>query len=449
MMWPTRSRSQSIVGLHFEGAHVHAVQLSRGVDEGPLVSAPLALGLAQAVPADLGRELRVILDGAGIRERRCIVSVPPAWMMAIHLPLPALSPADVESFLQLEAERGFPCDLDALQLARSFQKIGESTHVTLVGVRREPLERLAEALKIAGLKPVSFTLGLATLPGVVPPPPEGVVTLALASGGATLLIAAGGGITALRALDTGGAVLGRELRVTLEDIPADLRPALRQLRLVGDESTLAPLAADLAAWANTVGLQIEMTAADGSHLAHGLARHGLDGEPALPEFLPPRPSRWQQLVQRYNSRRLATVGAAVAAVLLFGLGMIGWQEYRAWALRAEWAAMQSQVDALTATQDRIREFRPWHDTAFRNLNLLRLVTEAFPENGSVTAKSIEIRSLSNITVSGSTRDNAALLHALDLLRQRPEVTSLQVEQIRGKSPAQFTFSFRLGSASAP
>ena len=94
-------------------------------------------------------------------------------------------------------------------------------------------------------------------------------------------------------------------------------------------------------------------------------------------------------------------------------------------------------------QDRIREFRPWHDTSFSTLSTLKLVTDVFPDTGSVTAKSIEIKGHSSVTITGSTRENAALLGALDRLRQRPEVTNLKIEQIRGKSPAQFTFSFQL------
>ena len=35
-----------------------------------------------------------------------------------------------------------------------------------------------------------------------------------------------------------------------------------------------------------------------------------------------------------------------------------------------------------------------------------------------------------------------LLRTLDLLRQSKEVQGLKIEQIRGKTPAQFTFTFR-------
>ena len=106
--------------------------------------------------------------------------------------------------------------------------------------------------------------------------------------------------------------------------------------------------------------------------------------------------------------------------------------------------MKPQVTTLNAVGARIREFRPWYDTSYRNLSILRRVTEAFPENGAVTAKTFEIHGLSTVSVSvtGVTRDNASLLKMVDQLRKIHDVADVKVEQIRGKSPAQFTFSFR-------
>jgi hypothetical protein len=73
---------------------------------------------------------------------------------------------------------------------------------------------------------------------------------------------------------------------------------------------------------------------------------------------------------------------------------------------------------------------------------MKRVTECFPDNGSVTAKSFEIHGQNTVSVSGTARDNAALLRTLDELRKAKEIQGLKLEQIRGKSPAQFTFTFR-------
>jgi hypothetical protein len=102
------------------------------------------------------------------------------------------------------------------------------------------------------------------------------------------------------------------------------------------------------------------------------------------------------------------------------------------------------VKALDVVQDRIREFRPWYDESYRNLTILSRVTECFPDNGSVTARSVEIHGTTTqtVSISGTARDNASLLRTLDQLRKVKEVQAVKVEQIRGKVPAQFTFTFR-------
>ena len=75
---------------------------------------------------------------------------------------------------------------------------------------------------------------------------------------------------------------------------------------------------------------------------------------------------------------------------------------------------------------------------------MRQLTTAFPEDGAVTAKTVEIHDGSQVNCSGTARDNAALLRTLSQLRAAEGVTDLKVDQIRGKSPIQFTFDFHWG-----
>ena len=72
-----------------------------------------------AAPELVGREIRNHLDAAGVRERHCVVGVPLKWALMAHTELPPLPEADAASLLQLEAERGFPCDVATLRLADS------------------------------------------------------------------------------------------------------------------------------------------------------------------------------------------------------------------------------------------------------------------------------------------------------------------------------------------
>jgi hypothetical protein len=459
----SKKRPQSVLGLSLADGQLRACHVARakGVTEVvKTASAALSLDVLHPEPELVGREIKNHLDAAGIRERHCVVAIPAAWVMSQHTTVPELSAEDATSFLQIEAERGFPCDPAQLQIARSFHRTAETAYVTQLAVRREQLDQLSTVLKAAGLKPVSYSLGLAALPGIIPPAGQGRITVAVEPKGATLLLASGGGIAALRTCEASieseagenivnGATVARELRITFEQIPSTLRFDLKQLYLCGDETMSRQLAEKLAEWAEIEGLDIKRGGAGdkpiADQMAEGLAVRCIDGDGPDLEFLPPSPSRWALLMARYNSKRLATAGFAVGGVALLALGFFGWQEYTRWSLRSQWDAMSAEVKALDAVQDRIREFRPWYDESYRSLTILNRVTECFPENGSVTARSVEIRGsgVQTVSISGTARDNTSLLRTLDQLRKIKEVKAVKIDQITGKAPAQkFTFTFR-------
>jgi hypothetical protein len=461
MKWLSPRRPTSVIALsvsHGQLRFAHAARAKQALAVLQAGSAPLTLDLGHPEPELVGQEIRNHLDAAGLRERHCVVALPAEWILLQQSAVPAdLSAEDTAGLLQLEAEKGFPCALEELQVARSPQRSATAAYVSQLAVRQEQLGRLDAILRAAGLKPVSFTLGLAALPHALGTAEAGRVTLLLEPQGATLLIAAGGGIATLRTLEAtidsevgehviNAPALGRELRISLEQLPADLRASLTHLALHGEPTLVAALAKALAPWAREAGLALETGDPAGRPatelIVDQLALRFLQGVGRDLEFLPPKPSRWAALATRYSSRRLTTAGFAAAGVLgLVALGF-GWQEFSRWSLRSEWEGMAAQVGELEGIQARIREFRPWYDETFRELSILRRVTECFPDSGSVSAKSFEFHGPNNVSVSGSARDNASLLRTLDQLRQAKEVQGLKIEQIRGKTPAQFTFTFR-------
>ncbi len=460
MKWIVKKRFQSVVGLSVADGQLSIAHVARAksvVATLRSVSAPLSLDLLHPEAELIGREILNHLEAANVRERHCVVALPPSWIMSQHSQVPELSADDTASLLQIEADKGFPCNSDELQLARSSQQSGEHHYVTQLAVRQDQLSRLSAVLKSAGLKPVSFSIGLAALPEAIPVEGEGRILLVVEPKGATLLVTAGGGIAAFRTLEStiesevgenviNGKALARELRITYEQIPADLRREVNRLALRGDPKMVGQLAEVVRDWARDVDLAVEVGTGSGRPSGEEMAEHLatrliLEGGSQL-EFLPPRPSRWALLMARYSSKRLATAGFAAAAAAVVVAVLFGWQEYRRWTLRSTWQEMALQVGELEAIQARIREFRPWYDTSYRNLTIMKRVVECFPDNGSVTAKSVEIHGPAAVTVIGTAKDNPSLLRVLDLLRQAKEVQGLKIEQIRGKTPAQFTFTFR-------
>ncbi|MBM3335085.1 hypothetical protein FJY63_10535, partial [Candidatus Sumerlaeota bacterium] len=114
---------------------------------------------------------------------------------------------------------------------------------------------------------------------------------------------------------------------------------------------------------------------------------------------------------------------------------------------------EPRVKQVTAVQEKIRHFRGWFDDSARSLAIARRLTEAFPEDGSVWAKSLEIRNTADsdqptVSCSGKARSNRDWLRMLERLRETKGVSDLGFKQVTGTNPLQFTLSFRWDEGAA-
>ena len=90
--------------------------------------------------------------------------LPSNWALALQIEVPDMPDEDVPSFLEIEAERGFPYGLEALSLSSSrYRSMAGKRFAMQTGVPRTHLAQLERALKAAQLRPVSFTLGITAL----------------------------------------------------------------------------------------------------------------------------------------------------------------------------------------------------------------------------------------------------------------------------------------------
>lgn len=470
MKRPQRKTGASLLGLAFDGSRLDGVVVRRtngSVDIKHSFSITLSLDLLTDDPQLAGREIRKHLDAAGVRERRCVAGVPLSWALTHTVKVPELPEADLESFLAIESERGFPYSPDALIISRSTHRVaGGESYATLVAIPRDHLNRLEAVLHAAQLRPVSFSLALASLQPASRESSHGVLALLPGENSVGLQISCGGGIAVLRTVESTSDLQGkdpelkaeqisRELRITLGQLPADLRDSLRRLRVYGRDDDARQLISQLEPLLDRLGIQAEPVreyAPDQYAVrlppntaispALSLVLEYLTGRGSPLEFLPPRTSAWKQFSDRYTSRKLVGI-SAIAAAIAFAVGVAfliqQWQLSR-W--QSQWTAMKPRVLELENQQRQIRKFRPWFDASVRSLSILRRLSEAFPEEGTVSAKTVEIRDPAVVTCSGTARDNQALLQTLDRLRASKDITAVQLEQIRGRSPLQFTFNFR-------
>ncbi len=464
-----RSRLTAVLGLTLDGSRLDGLVLRR-VNGALQVQNPFSVSLSldpiTNEPELVGRELRNHLNAAQVRERNCVVGLPLKWALTTHIEIPPLAEADVPGFLQIEAERSFPCDIQTLHLASSrCQSASGKQQALLVGIPKNHLAALEQALRAAKLKPLSFSLGIAALQPAVAQA-GGVLALAIGESHVALQITSGGGIAALRALE--GALelegservlrpelVAREARITLGQLPAEIRDNVRSLRVFGPRDRAQQLVDELDLRLEATGLKAEAVtryapnefAAQLPHdatvsAAFSLAAARLAGRPTPFEFLPPKVTAWHQMAARYSSGRLrTTLAAAGAAAVLVG-GLFFYQQCQLWKLEGQAAKDEATVRQLKELEGKIRQYSPWFDESVRGLSILRGLTQAFPEDGAVTAKTVEIRDLKTIACTGTARSSQALLQTIQRLRDLPQVREVNQGPTRGQAPAlQFRFNF--------
>lgn len=468
-----RKRLTSLLGLALDGSRLEGVVLRRA--NGSLhaqqsFSAVLSLDPLTAAPELVGREIQNHLEAAGVRERHCVVGLPLKWVLTASTELPPLPEADAASLLQIEAERSFHYDVTTLQMADSRCALAaDKKYVTFFGISKNQIEPLINVLAAAKLKPVSFSLGLTALQPPDSKKDSGVLALAIGETSVGLQITCNGGVAALRLFEgvvenEGGrralqaGAVAREARITLGQLPAELRAGIRRIRVFGPSDLARQLADEMELGFEPMGLAVEAVAAYrpdefGVEIppdapvsaAFSLAARHLAGLPVVFDFLPPRPTVVEQFVAKYSSGKFRSAGMAAAAVVAIVGGLFFIQEIELIHLRSEWSGMSAKVTDLTALQDKIQRYQPWYDTSFRALTILKQLTLAFPENGSVTAKTIEIHNNSTVSCSGTASDMGSLLRTTRQLGAADGVSSVTIEQTRGKSPMEFTFDVQWGN----
>lgn len=465
-----RQRASTVLALSLDGTQLDGVVLRRTNGAVQLLqsfSATLTLDPLTADAELVGREIRNHLDAAGVRERNCLVCLPLKWAMAAHVEIPELPEADVPGFLQIEAERGFHADMETLYFATSRYAVAGKQNATLVGIPRNHVAAIEKALLSARLKPLSFSLGISALQKPRSEASNCVLALVVGETSVGLQITCAGGIAALRTLEgtienEGGRrtlhadVVARETRITLGQLPAGLREKVQTVRIFGPRDFGQQLADELELRLEQLSLKVDVVKSYapgefGVQLpadapvssAFSFAAAYLAGGEAALEFLPPKIPAWQQLTAKYGTgkTRQAMAAGAVAVVILAGLFM--YQEVQLVHWQSRWNQMSAEVGDLKKLENNIQQYQPWYDRNFRGLQILKQITAAFPEDGTVTARTVEIRDLNTVTCSGVARSTGYLLSVQEQLEKTSGVTGVKIAQMRGRSPNwQFTLDIQ-------
>jgi hypothetical protein len=456
-----KQRASSVLGLAVDGNWMEAVVVRRNgasLQVRQTVSAAMALAPLTGDPELVGREIRNHLEAAGVRENRCVVCLPLTWVLSLQTKIPEMPEADLESYLQIEAERGFPSGYESLFITRSrFKAPNGDQYVTLLAVPRNHLDLLERALRAAKLKPLAFALGISATQSPSQAA-QRVLTLALSNHGLELQVTGGGGVIALRSLDaameTDGArrtvsadLVSREIRITLGQLPGGFSDGPGPIKVFGEGETTRQFITDISPRLATLGLKVEPMDRPASVSFDVAPKPEIAASPVLalaaayvlsgdvgPDFLPPKISPWRQFVStKLSTQKLAYAGGATAVVLVIVGALFGWQQIQLHQLNKQWDAIKVKVTGLDNDTDNIEKYRPWFDHSFRALAIWAKLASALPDYGTVTVKNFEIRDLSSVTAHGMAQSMEEFNKMRERLGNTPGVTDLHSDTA-GQAP---------------
>jgi len=434
-----KNRSQAIV-LYVDGDQAFACSYRRrglGAELRAEGHSRLGQTISQIKPAQLVDDLAGVFRQLSSTTKDCVV-------------------VDRKGFVQIQAEQRLPLPLNEIHLATHEFQIGNQDHALVVGLRRDTVSKIKEAVIANGFQVASITVDIA---GVVDHAVDGNDSLAdccqLIQGQSslTMITHAEGGPTGLRHfhLNNGwmdAATLERELRITLGQFPQSSRRQLTTLRTAKLPGASSEQRVPVSEHRSLAGLNV----VDGTETSDLFARIAssffLSGTSPL-EFLPSRTSRFGQIYGQFNSRRNLWVGL-MSIVALTAITFL-YQILHLNGLQKEWNGMRDRVVAAENIRGKIREFRPWFNSSVPSLTTVRAITRAFPETGEIWLKQLNIRDASQVMATGSSRDQNSLLATLDKLRITSGISNLELKSQQGSDPIFFSLEFDWNppSASAP
>jgi Tfp pilus assembly protein PilN len=407
-------------------------------------------------PEEAGKQLAAQLEVAAIKERRTVVCVPANWALTTTAEVPEVGEDDLRGYMELRAEREFPISVTDLRLASCTYRLPDGKQrATLAAVPVKRMAAVEKMLAAAECKVMSISLGLDEC--VSPADQPSSLSFVANGNHVDLVIAAGGGIAAVRSLPApageaaqtfDAAGFSREVRITLGQLPGEMRQELREASFRGTPATAENLCLEVRQHLRRMGIDSRLRTADTAHpaqqraVAIASAERFLQGKSVTFEFVPPRVDRWQIWQRRLDDRRRRWLLVGLAGLLALPLITYIIRSHIESNLTAEWQGMSKKVSELDAVQQHIRQFRPWFEPVPRDLQVLENLAAAFPESGEVWAKSVALGENNKVTCNGFARNQGAWLAFHERLRNRKDISGLQVTNVRGENPIQFSIVYK-------
>lgn len=395
-------------------------------------------------------ELVANLRAAGNRMKRCVVALPPAWMSATLIHVPAeIAVEDLDSFVDMELDGRTPFEANGT--------LSTSTVSDIPDMGRFALTTVAPASRVRALQGALTEKGmhvLGTCPALASPSkitkglrllfcihtnrvrcqvdsPEGVLLwreLALPGGTASL------------------SALAKVCRLALAALPGDARDHVEAVEIQSSvlhveelvrqwnarhESEQLPRAKE-AQW----GADTPTGAVHATKSALRAPKTQLLGLPKFRDGTTTVSTPWPRALR----------GAALFLVLLLlttGLGVYSVLSTLR-TLEHQIATVQPAAESVERIRELVESQRRWFDTNPRTLEMLKGITLAFPELGTVWLNNLEFSAeTKQVTLSGMARDAEAWMKTMDKLRATPAIRDLRITQTRAEKKQGESMSFTI------
>ena len=402
-------------------------------------------------PDKAGNVLAAALETAGVRERACVVCVPPGWALTSSTDLPELGAEDLRGYLELHAEREFSVSAGDLRLGYcAYTLPAGKRRATLAALSAKKIEAVERMLEVSRRRASSISLALDKCMAQ----PRAMLHFLTNANHTDLVITAGGGVAGLRSLPGplapgaeafDPAAFCRDVRITLGRLPDTVRQQVRRAEFTGPSAQTLCFATRV----GLMGMGIESpecgqtpAGREPRGAAVESARLQLLGQPVPFEFVVPETKRWQVVLQRFDTSRRRQLLLAAAALVILPILVLFVRAEMENHLLGEWNAISAQAADLDGLQQKIHEFRPWFKSSPESLQVLEGLASSFPSQGDVWAKSVQVGKGYQVTCTGFANTQPALMALMDRLRSRHDISGLQVQQIRGENPVQFSIIYQ-------
>ena len=411
-------------------------------------------------PQRLGREIKAALRRGGLTASRCVVGLPAAWVVCREKLLPPADEQAVRGIVALAIEHDFASGQAELAFDYAAHRAAGGLSVLVAGASRQIITQVLAVAAAAGLSVSAITSSAVAMARCCGPAgPGGRIVLCVLPAGIEAVVVSGESLRLVRHLPvrlqaaSAAAISGELRRMLLLGGAGDAPGELLVWDCAGvDHAPLSAAAAELGLTvrfctvASDLGLSGPNMPSDNAWAcAAALAR--ADEVPEI-DFLH---SRLAEPPKARVGLGVVLAGVAVAVALTLGIIFIaGWrsEERETADLAAQLQSGKPARDEATAFKADVSLARQWFDNRAGCLGPMREVTRAFPVEGRIWATNLEIREDRQVTVTGKSLTEAAVLDVLDRLKANRKLSNIETLYVRNSgatSPA-VTFSIKLNAA---